>query len=126
MDEAKTQAFWNPEGYVEVRLVGKAVGQELRDLAERVRAILAENGPAGGLIDGRSGNIIRDVETLSILRNMGQLNGLQRLVILTTQDNPAGIRGPSVVMAMLTTLLGFRPLYTSDEAEARKRAAEPL
>jgi hypothetical protein len=114
----------HPEGYIEVRLAGKTAGQELRDLADRVRAILAEHGPTGGLIDGRNGNIVRNVETLSMLRNMGQLNGLHRLVILTTKDNPAGIRGPTVVMAMLTTLLGFRPLYTSDEAEARKRAAE--
>lgn len=126
MDENKTKIFWNPEGYVEVTLVGAAAGGSLRDLADQVRLLLEQNGPAGGLVDGRRGNIIRDAESLSILRRMGQLNGLRRLVILTTKDNPAGIRGPTVVMSMLTTLLGFRPFYTSDEAEARKRAAEKL
>ena len=124
MDESKSRAFWNSEGYAEMTLLGTVSGRDLRELVDQARAILDQNGPAGGLIDGRNGNIVRNVETLSVLRQMGEIDNLQRLVILTTNDNPAGIRGPTVVMAMLTSILGFRPLYTSDEAEARKRAAE--
>jgi hypothetical protein len=124
VDETQSRAFWNPDGYAEVTLVGTVTGRDLRELVEQARTILAQHGPAGGLIDGRQGNIIRNVETLSALRQMGEIGDLQRLVILTTKDNPAGVRGPTVVMSMLTSLLGFRPLYTSDEAEARQRAAE--
>jgi hypothetical protein len=124
VDETQSRAFWNPDGYAELTLMGTASGRDLRELVGQARAILAQHGPAGGLIDGRQGNIVRNVETLSVLRQIGEIDNLQRLVILTTKDNPAGIRGPTVVMSMLTSVLGFRPLYTSDEAEARKRAAE--
>ena len=48
---------------------------------------------------------------------------LKRLVILTTDDNPMGITGPSVVMPILTMILGFRPIYTNDEQAARSLAA---
>jgi hypothetical protein len=119
----KSRVFYNPDGYVEMTLAGTLSTQQIRVLAEAAKLLIEEYGPIGGLIDGRRGNIIRNVETLSILRTL-QFAKLKRLVILTTQDNPEGIKGPTVVMSLLTSILGFRPIYIDDETEARRLAAQ--
>jgi hypothetical protein len=118
----RSHVFYNPDGYVEMTLVGTVTAAQIRLLAEAAKALIQQHGPVGGLIDGRRGNIVRNVETLTILRGL-QLPQLTRLVILTTADNPEGIQGPSVVMSILTLILGFRPLYIGDESQARHLAA---
>jgi hypothetical protein len=119
----KARVFYNPEGYVEMALVGSVQVEQMRVLVEAAKALIEQHGPVGGLIDGRRGNIVRSVEMLSLLRSL-QIPLLKRLVILTTEDNPAGIQGPSVVMSILTAVFGLRPMYTSDEVEARRLASQ--
>jgi hypothetical protein len=124
MTEAeKSRVFYNPDGYVEMALIGTQTAQQIRVLTEAAKLLIEAYGPVGGLIDGRRGNIIRNVETLSILRSL-QFSKLKRLVILTTNDNPQGIKGPTVVMSLLTAVLGFRPIYIDNETEGRRLAAQ--
>jgi hypothetical protein len=118
----KASVFHNPEGYVEMVLVGSVQVEQMRVLVEAAKALIEQHGPIGGLIDGRRGNIVRSVEMLSLLRSL-HIPSLKRLVILTADDNPDGIQGPSIVMSILTAAFGLRPMYTSDEAEARLLAA---
>jgi hypothetical protein len=122
MSETASHVFLNPDGYIELVLVGSEDAASIRQLADQIILLVEEHGPIGGLIDGRNGNIIRNLETLNILRSV-QMPKLKRLVILTTDDNPLGITGPSVVMSILTAILGFRPIYINDEKQARELAA---
>ena len=117
-DSNSSHVFLNPDGYLEMTLIGRVETAKMRELTDQAIALIQEHGPIGGLIDGRQGNIVRTVESLRILQRI-QMPGLQRLVILTAPDNPIAVRKPSIVMSMLTTMLGFRPIYLSDETEAR-------
>jgi hypothetical protein len=121
-DSNSSRVFLNPDGYLEMILVGRVEVAKMRELTDQAIALISEHGPIGGLIDGRQGNIVRTVESLRILQKI-QMPGLVRLVILTAPDNPVAIRKPSIVMSMLTTILGFRPMYLSDESEARALVA---
>ena len=122
MSETSSRVFLNPDGYIELVLVGSEDADGIRRLVGEVLTLIEAHGPIGGLIDGRNGNIIRNLESLNILRSL-QMPKLKRLIILTTDDNPMGITGPSVVMSILTMILGFRPIYTNDEQAARSLAA---
>jgi hypothetical protein len=117
----KSRVFYHPDGYVEMTLIGTVQAAQMRVLVEAARALIQQHGPVGGLIDGRHGNIVRSVEMLALLRSL-QIPLLKRLVILTTDDNPAGIQEPTIVMSVLTAVFGFRPMYTGDESEARRLA----
>jgi hypothetical protein len=121
-DIEKSRVFYNPDGYVEVVLAGSVQVGQMRVLAEAARALIEQQGPAGGLIDGRRGRIVSNMEMLTLLRSL-QTPSLKRLVILTTGDNPAGIQGPDLALSILTAVFGIRPVYSSDEAEARRLAA---
>ncbi|MCI0397626.1 MAG: hypothetical protein L0332_34005 [Chloroflexi bacterium] len=116
------RVYFNPDGYIELVLAGTADATAIRQLADQAIVLVEENGPVGGLIDGRHGNIIRNVETLRVLQSL-QIPKLKRLVILLSRDDPAGIRKPSIVMSIFTAVFGFRPIYVDDEAEARALAA---
>jgi hypothetical protein len=122
MSEDRSRVFLNPDGYVELVLIGSEDAAGIRRLVDEVIDLLEKHGPIGGLIDGRNGNIIRNLESLNILRSL-QMPKLRRLIILTTDDNPIGIAGPSVVMSIFTLIFGFRPVYTNDEVRGRELAA---
>ena len=123
-EPTKSHVFMNPDGYVEMVLYGRVSPEDLKDLTADVRALIEEQErPVGGLIDGREGNIVRNVETLRTLQDLS-LPGLKRLVILLSTSNPRGIRKPSVVMSIFTTILGFRPIYVDNEEEARALASD--
>lgn len=118
----KSGVFYNPDGYVELVLVGQVSSGQLRVLVEAAKALIDLHGPVGALIDGRRGNTLPNVESLTILRSL-QIPKLRRLVILLQPDNPAAIQGPTVVMSLLTAVVGFRPMYLEDEVKARQLAA---
>jgi hypothetical protein len=122
MSDNTSHVFLNSDGYVEMVFVGPIQAPELRRLADAAIELLERHGPIGGLIDGRHGNIRRDVESLSIIRHLN-IPKLKRLVILMGKDNPEGVQGPTVIMSILTAVFGFRPIYVEDEQEARQLAA---
>jgi hypothetical protein len=76
------------------------------------------------LIDGRFGRVELDIANFSMLLRLGRIPRLQKLIILTSSDpdNPAAIHGPGLVASILSTALGFRPAYISDESLARTKA----
>jgi hypothetical protein len=118
----ESRVFLNSDGYVEMVFVGPVLAPSLRKLADQARGLIERHGPIGGFIDGRHGNIKRDVESLSIIRHLN-IPKLRRLVILMGRDDPLGVHGPTVIMSILTAVFGFRPIYMEDEREARQLAA---
>ncbi|NKQ36911.1 MAG: hypothetical protein HF973_15035 [Chloroflexi bacterium] len=125
MDDSEPSVFIHPDGYIEIVFVGTISSARLEKIIEKTRHISEEYGPTKVLIDGRNGATSRTARSFSTMMRMGRFSNVTQLIILTT-DDPAridAIRGPGVVTSILTSALGFRPIYTSDEAEARRLAA---
>ncbi|HFQ94328.1 MAG TPA: hypothetical protein ENK32_09980 [Anaerolineae bacterium] len=125
MGDSDSSICLHPDGYIEIIFKGVVRSPRLGELIEETRRLSEGSGPINVLIDGRNGSTSRTARSFSTMMRMGRFPNVTQLVILTTND-PAridAIRGPGVVTSILTTVLGFRPIYTSDEAEARRLAA---
>ena len=125
MGDFESSISLHPDGYIEIIFRGVVRSARLAELIEETRRLSEEYGPVNVLIDGRNGSTSRTARSFSTMMRMGRYPNVTQLIILTTND-PAridAIRGPGVVTSILTAALGFRPIYTSDEAEARRLAA---
>ena len=126
MGDSDSSICLHPDGYIEIIFKGVVRSPRLGELIEETRRLSEGSGPINVLIDGRNGSTSRTARSFSTMMRMGRFPNVTRLIILTT-DDPArigAIRGPGVVTSILTTALGFRPVYTSDEAKARRLAAQ--
>jgi hypothetical protein len=121
-----SRVFLHPDGYVEMVFVGIQEAESLQILITQAQALLNEHGPISIIVDGRHGRIQSNISNFSQLMGLGRLPNLIQLYILTSKDsnNVEAIQGPSVVTSILTSVLGFRPFYSSDEALIRRRASE--
>lgn len=125
MDRSDSSIKYNVDGYIEIIFMGVVPPARLAELMAETRQMSEEHGPVKVLIDGRNGSASRTAKGFSTLMRMGRYPNVSELIILTTKD-PAkldAIRGPGIVTSILTSVLGFRPIYTSDETEARRLAA---
>jgi hypothetical protein len=126
MGDSESSISLHPDGYIEIVFEGVVRSPRLEELIEETHRLSEESGPINVLIDGRNGSTSRTARSFSTMMRMGRFPNVTQLIILTT-DDPAridAIRGPGVVTSILTAALGFRPIYTSDEAEARHLAAQ--
>lgn len=123
----ESSIFYHPDGYVEIIFHGIQSVESLEELILAYSNLLQKHGRSSVLIDGRNGRVDRDARSFSIMLNMGRHAKLKKMVILTSSDpqNPNAIHGPSIVTAILTAALGFRPTYIGDEAAARRLAMQP-
>jgi hypothetical protein len=126
MTPPESRIFLHPDGYVEMVFVGMQETERLETLIARARALIDEHGPISVVVDGRTGRIQPNISNFSHLMSLGRIPNLIQLYILTSDDpnNSEAIQGPSVVTSILTSVLGFRPFYSSDEADIRHRASE--
>ena len=122
----KSRVFLHPDGYVEMVFAGIQETERLQLLIAQARALIDEHGPISAVVDGRNGRIQPNISNFSHLMSMGRFPNLIQLYILTSDDpnNSEAIQGPSVVTSILTSVLGFRPFYSSDETDIRRRASE--
>ena len=121
-----SRVFLNPDGYVEMVFVGIQETEQLQTLIAQTQILLDEHGPISVVIDGRNGRIQPNTSNFAHMMSIGRLPNLIQLYILTSDDpnDPETIKGPSVITSILTSVLGFRPIYSSDEADLRRRARE--
>ncbi len=125
MGDSESSIGLHPDGYIEIVFRGVVRSTRLAELIEEARRLSEEYGPVNVLVDGRNGSTSRTARSFSTLMRMGRFPKVLQLIVLTT-DDPAridAIRGPGVVTSILTPILGVRPIYTSDEEEARHLAA---
>jgi hypothetical protein len=122
----KSHVFLHPDGYIEMVFVGMQETEHLQLLIAQAQALIDEHGPISMVVDGRNGRIQPNFSNFSHLMSMGRFPKLIQLYILTSDDpkNSEAIQGPSVVTSILTSVLGFRPVYSSDEVSIRHRASE--
>ena len=115
----------NPAGYLEMVFHGVVYHATLQAMVEQATALAAEHGPINALIDGRLGAVDRKAKTFRVMMGMGRIDGVEKVVILTC-NNPQivhAIHGPSIVTSILSSTLGFKPIYIADESKARAMAA---
>ncbi len=122
----KSRVFLHDDGYVEMVFVGVQEPEAVGGLIEDARVLLGEYGPCSVVIDGRYGRVQPSATNFSQMMSMGRFPNLIHLYILTTTDahNTEAIHGPSVVTSILNSVLGFRPIYSSDEEDIRRRATQ--
>lgn len=123
--QPEAHIFLAPDGYLEMVFNGVVYHATLQKMVDQATALAAEHGPLNMLIDGRLGAVDRKAKTFRVLMNMGRTNGVEKVIILTCTDSTIvhAIHGPSIVTSMLSTALGFKPIYIADETEARAIAA---
>lgn len=117
---------WHPDGYLEIIFQGVVAPEPLQRLLDRVVLMLGNaDRRVNILLDGRHGRISRQPSSTQALRKLRHQPNLSQLIILTTTDpeNPHAIHGPSEITSYLTMSLGYGPIYTPDETEARRLAA---
>lgn len=126
MGEQESTVFLHEDGYVEMKLVGEVPTEALQALVNQVVSLVQEHGPINLLSNGKHGRISRDARSFSILMSIRGVPKLRHYFILTSAEtgDPMGIAGPSIVTTILTSILGFRPIYVDSEVEARQRAAQ--
>ena len=126
MSTNESHVFLNPDGYVEMVLIGVLEGTAFRDLLVQVQTLIeVQPEPVNGLIDGRRGRMGRDARSISSLMSLGRLPNLKEVFLLIdeNQEHPHAAPGPGVIASVMTTALGFGPVYVADEAKARKLAS---
>ncbi len=119
---AETTIFWNADGYIEVVFVGVQKPEQLSKLNEEAMALLAEHGSASLLIDARYGRMGRDAPSFSILRHLSRFSGIQKICILVDKEpkSPEAGRKSGIIITLMATALGLRPVYFYNEAQARR------
>lgn len=121
----ESTVFWNPDGYVELVFIGIQEPEQLSKLNEEARNLLDAYGPANVLIDGRYGRISREASSFLILRRLTKVKNLKKMYILidkkATQLESG--RESGIVITIVSTALGLRPIYLYDEEKARKLVA---
>lgn len=125
-DDQKSTVIWNPEGYVEIVLVGVQSPDDLRVLDREARTIVNERDVHGSLlIDARRGRIGRDAASFSVVMKLSRERRLNRFIVLVDEkpQYPDAGRETGVIISMLTAAFGKRPIYIYDEAAARALAA---
>ncbi|HRQ39216.1 MAG TPA: hypothetical protein PLD25_15015 [Chloroflexota bacterium] len=129
MNEAgQSTVSWRPEGYVEIVFVGTQTPEQIRELDRQARVLLDEHigvGTAGLLIDARHGRVGRDASSFSVIMRLSRERRLNRFVVLVDENptDPHAGRETGVIVSMVTTALGKRPIYIYDETAARTLAA---
>ena len=125
VSEQESRVFLHEDGYVEMILVGEVPTTTLQDLVNESIALVQKHGPINLLSNGQHGRISRDARSFSILMSIRSIPNLRNYYILTSAEtlDPLGVPGPSIVTTILTSILGFRPIYLDSEKEARQRAA---
>jgi hypothetical protein len=121
----ESHVFLHEDGYVEMVFVGMQDTEQLQTLIDQAQVIVNERGPMSLVVDGRNGRIQPNASNFSLMMSMGRFPNLVQLYILTTNEpgKEDAVQGPSVVTSILTSVLGFRPHYSKDEADVRRRAA---
>ena len=121
----ESTVFWHPDGYVELILIGVQEPEQLSRLNEEARALLDVHGPANVMIDGRFGRASRDASSFLILRRLTRTDNLKKMFILIDKETkiPEGGRESGIIITILSTALGLRPIYFYDEEKVRKFAA---
>jgi hypothetical protein len=123
---AESRVFLHPDSYVEMVFVGWQEVEQLSKLIEQARHLLTEHGPMSLVVDGRNGRIQPNFSNFSHMMNLSRFPNILRLYILTSADpdKMEAIQGPSVITSILTAVLGFRPIYSSDEEKIRRKARQ--
>ena len=116
--------FLNPDGYIEVIFYGVVYHAAIQSMVDQATVLVAEHKPINVLIDGRLGAVDRKAKAFRVMMEMGRIDGAEKLIILTSNDpqNVHAIHGPSVVTSILSSALGFKPIYIADESQARAMA----
>ncbi len=122
--QPETHIFLNPDGYIEIVFHGVVYRATLQAMVDQATALAAEHTPVNVLIDGRLGAVERKAKTFRVMMEMGRIDGIKNVIILTSNDPKVihAIHGPSIVTSILSSALGFKPTYIADEAQARAMA----
>ena len=122
----ESAVFWHGDGYIEIVLIGIQEPEQLSRMYDQSLALLDEHGPANVLIDGRNGRVSREASSFLILRRLHTSPNLKNMYILIDKQstNPDAGRESGIIITIMTTALGLRPVYIYDEEKARKLARE--
>ena len=122
----ESAVFWHDDGYVEIVLIGIQEPEQLSRMYDESITLLEEHGPANVLIDGKNGRVSREASSFLILRRLHTSQNLKKMYILIDKQstNPDAGRESGIIITIMTTALGLRPIYIYDEEKARKLARE--
>lgn len=126
-DQLQSSVFMHADGYIEMVFVGLQTSDQLRTLISKAKSIAESKEDKRGsfLVDGRNGHIGRDARTFTLLMDIGWIRNLENIVFLYSDDpnNKNSARPSDIIISVLTNTIRVKPIYISDEEEARRIVA---
>lgn len=123
-DQLQSRVFIHTDGYIEMVFVGLQASEQLRTLINKAKSLAEsqEDKSASFLVDGRNGHIGRDARTFTLLMDIGWIRNLENIVFLYSDDlnNKNSARPSDIIISVLTNTIRVKPIYISDEEEARR------
>jgi hypothetical protein len=123
-EQLQSRVSMHADGYIEMVFVGLQPTNQLRTLINQAKSFAeAEEGNRISLlVDARNGHIGRDARTFTLLMEIGWVRNLERIVFLYSDDpdNRESARPSDIIVTVLTNTIRVKPIYISDEEEARK------
>jgi hypothetical protein len=123
-EQNQSRVFVHADGYVEMVFIGLQTSSQLRTLINKAKSFAEgkEDKSVNFLVDARNGHIGRDARTFTLLMDIGWVRNLKNIVFLYDDDpaNEESARPSDIVVSVLTNTIRVRPIYVSDEEEARR------
>ena len=123
-DQLQSSVFIHADGYIEMVFIGLQTSSQLRALIDKAKSFAEaqEDKSVSLLVDGRNGHIGRDARTFTLLMDIGWVRNLANIVFLYSDDptNKESARPSDIIVTVLTNTIRIKPIYISDEEEARR------
>jgi hypothetical protein len=123
-EQLQSRVFMHADGYIEMVFVGLQPSTQLRMLINQAKSFAEaeEDKSISLLVDARDGHIGRDARTFTLLMEIGWVRNLERIVFLYSDDptNKESARPSDIIVTVLTNTIRIKPIYISDEEEARR------
>lgn len=123
-EQLQSSVFMHTDGYIEMVFVGLQPSNQLRTLINRAKSFAEaeEDKRISLLVDARKGHIGRDARTFTLLMDIGWVRNLARIVFLYSDDpaNEESARPSDIIVSVLSNTVRVKPIYISDEEEARR------
>ena len=123
-EQNQSRVFVHADDYIEMVFIGLQTSSQLRTLINKAKSFAEaqEGKQVSLLVDARNGHIGRDARTFTLLMDIGWVRNLHKIIFLYSNDpaNKESARPSDIIVSVLTNTIRVKPIYVSDEEEARR------